>query len=227
MNSLCSTCLFKSPNTEDYVSLRKKVNIKGHEELELFKMLYECANVDCKETNGVAYQVCKECMNKICYLYDFRQTCLESQRTLCNDIKTNFEVIHLIPDVKLECDDSVEEPIYNPVHLKEEECSDVVNSSFEQEEIKNQDNDCLADYDIHYADNDDDDSSQFDHDDDGYTEPKKIKNLVTLSKSSDNKKCDLPEQSEDDESKSDFSCDLCGKSFMKIDYLRVRSMKNY
>lgn len=230
---ICCTCLYKSANSHEYVSLEKKIRIKD-DVLKLSKMLFDCIRVDYDEYDGLGNLVCQKCTKKISCLYDFRRTCLKSQKTLLQELQTTKDAVDVDVSnfVKVECE--VDDVKYESTEIIEIQTNDLDDAFDDSDADRQDEDDCLADYDIRYNDDSDGNESS-----DYFSSPKsdnvssnkhpkpeivgkiieKTGETVKRERTKVNKSNSYDHDSNDLE--NSFICDYCKKTFTKKMYLKV------
>lgn len=220
----CCTCLYKSSKSHEYITLRKKVKIKENIILDLCKMLCDCISADYEDFNEAGNLVCLTCAKKITCLYEFRRTCLDAHKVLRKEIQnTTKDVLDATDFVKIECD---------VCDVKEESPTEIVDTDAHRQD----DNDCLANYDIRYDNYSNDGSDNFNHfdeyndmecsDEEFLVEPEFVNEIEDecesdMEKSDINMHTDKHFTDELSDPESLFICDYCNKKFTKKVYLKV------
>lgn len=219
MNDLiCCTCLFESPNQDDYISIHENVKFKDDAELELNKMLENCTNLEFDSIN-VNCLVCHACMTTISFLYNFRESCLASR----NYLLKRYSMEYVNEDVAQRHEESKNESVgilsiteeeLRPHDILENECLEGINVQYIEEsnvdtvnlKITNISNDELTE---------DNQSSDYEY----------IADRVDISIISDNES-KLLEEGElkgnyEKPVKREFECSICQKNFTEEIYLMV------
>lgn len=139
----CRACLNENSNIKEYNSLYNCINIKEiNKTLKLSQMMFDCTSVDCQECDGLPNFVCEPCTKEIQNAYLFREKCLTSQTILRNKVLSDIKIVDS-EIIKIENESNISDVI---PFIKCEEVKSVENN-----QLINESEDCLAEYDIEYS----------------------------------------------------------------------------